>query len=326
MIDNPYIKQILELNESHINRLDFHREVAKLLPKMSADKNFWTQVFKMNLSDKGYLNRKWTMYEIPFFYVHETDDFFLKVHLFCPLKSGEKNILASAIHHHNNYMLTTYAAFGSGYETFLFEKNPSTDEGTKYANLKIRKQFKQKDEPVHLIDAWEPHCVVNPETLSATLNFWSPDKKRTTDKLRSNPLLKAFKTPLRKLIYLLGLDKKVGIAAKNTYQWYPQNGKFIGVLEDDYFAPTRAESGPVVDDYSIQTVFYFMQKMNFNDFDFLKNMLTNPEVPNYYHKWINMFLEEKEIPATYAKDEINVPNKRITIEQVITANHLLNGN
>lgn len=320
MTKNQFIKQIFELNEKHIDRHDFHSEVAKLLPQIAANENFWTQVFKMNLSDKGYLNRKWTMYEIPFFYVCETNDFNLKVHLFCPLKSGEKNILASAIHHHNNYLLTTHAAYGSGYETFLFEKNPTTNENTKQANLKITKHFKQKDFPVHLIDAWEPHCVVNPETLSATLNFWSSDKKRTTDKLRSNPILKFLKLPLRKLIYMFGLDKQVGIAAQNTYQWYPKNGKFIGILEDDYFALTRSEAGPEVNDYSIQTVFHFMQKMGFNDVQFLKNMLSNSDVPTYYHKWINMFLDGKEIPVTYAKPTINVPNKRITIEEVLESN------
>jgi hypothetical protein len=324
MKNNSYIKQILELNESLIDRKEFHTAVGKLLPKMGSDKLFWNEVFKMNLSDKGYLSRQWTMYEIPFFYVYECDDFFLKVHLFCPLQSYEKNVLASTIHHHNNYMLTTFAAYGSGYETFLFEKNPITNEETKETKLKITMHFTQKDMPVHLIDAWEPHCVVNPETLSATLNFWSPDKKRTTDKLRGNPLLKFFKTPLRKVIYLLGLDKTVGIAAKNTYQWYPYNGKFIGVLEDDYFAPTRAESGAIVDDYSIQTVFYFLQKMGFDDFDFLKKMLTNPDVPPYYHKWINMFIEGKEISVTYAKATINVPNKTITVKEVIETDKIIN--
>ena len=34
-------------------------------------------------------------------------------------------------HHHNNYMLTTYAAFGSGYETMLFEKDPQAGKDYK---------------------------------------------------------------------------------------------------------------------------------------------------------------------------------------------------
>jgi hypothetical protein len=65
MKNNSYIKQILELNESLIDRKEFHTAVGKLLPKMGSDKLFWNEVFKMNLSDKGYLSRQWTMNDNP---------------------------------------------------------------------------------------------------------------------------------------------------------------------------------------------------------------------------------------------------------------------
>src|ERR1700752_1624562 len=162
MHNNIYIKQIIQLNQELLDRYQFHKQASELLVKAANDKSFWEEVFKQNLTDKGYLQRKWTMYEIPFFYVYECDDFHIKVHLFVPLKSYASNIAASAIHHHNNYLLTTYAAFGSGYETMLFEKDLQVDPETKEAKLKIRKHFHQKDEPVHLIDAWEPHVVINP--------------------------------------------------------------------------------------------------------------------------------------------------------------------
>lgn len=326
MITHSGLKKIIELNNSVIDRHNLHKMVGPILQELGSDKLFWEEIIKQNLSDANFLNRRWTMYEIPFFYGYECDDFYMKVHIFPSLESKQTNILASAIHHHNNYLLTTYAAFGSGYETFLFEKNPITNEVTKEANLKITDHFKQKDRRVHLIDAWEPHAVVNPESFSATLVFWSPDKKRTTDKLRSNPILKYFKTPLRKLIYMFGLDRSVGIAANKTYQWYTQNNKFIGVLEDDFFAPTRAMAGKEVDDYSAQSIFYFIQNIGFNDFEFIKSLKSNPDVPRYYHKWIDMFLNHEPIPETYAKAEINVPNKTITIEDVLQADKFVNKN
>jgi len=294
------------------------------LPEMGQDENFWNEVFKMNLSDKGFLNRKWTMYEIPFLYVYECDDFHIKVHLFVPLKSGALNITASAIHHHNNYLLTTYAAFGSGYETMLFEKDLQVNPQTKETKLKVRKHFKQKAEPVHLIDAWEPHVVVNPASLSATLHIWSPDKKRTTDGLRSNPILKALKSPLRKMIYTLGLDKKVGIAAQNTYQFYTRNNRFYAVLEDEFFAPTRAQAGEEVDDYSVQTLFAFIQRMGFKDSEFLKQVKQSPDTPRYFHKWIDKMINGEEIKDTYAKESINIPGGIMTIEDILETNKLVN--
>lgn len=324
MKKNPFVNKIIHLNEEVNDRYEFHKKGSPLLIEMGKDKNFWNEVFKFNLMDKGYLQRKWTMYEIPFFYVYENDDFHIKVHLFAPLKGYEPNVVASAIHHHNNYLLSTYAAFGSGYETMLFEKNIEINNETKETKLKIRKHFTQKEEPLHLVDSWEPHVVVNPTSLSATIVLWSPDKKRVTDSLRSNPLLKALKKPLRMLIHGLKLDKSIGIAAKETYQFYVKDNKFYGVLEDDFFAPTRAQSGNEVNDYSIQTVFAFMQRMNFDDFEFLKSLKKDATVPLYYHKWIDMLINNEAIPDTYAKEVINIPGERMKVEDILNANKFVN--
>lgn len=324
MKNNPYISRIIELNNKIEDRHEFHRQAAVILEQCARDQNFWVEVFKQNLTDKGYLSRQWTMYEIPFFYVFENDDFYVKVHLFVPLQNYDPHVVASAIHHHNNYLLSTYAAFGSGYETILFEKDFKVDPVTKETNLRIRDHFTQQQRTLHLVDAWEPHMVVNPTSLSATLVLWSPDKKRVTDTLRSNPLLKAIKTPLRKLIYALGLDKKVGIAAKETYQFYVKDNKFYGILEDDFFAPTRAQGGEEVNDYSIQTVFAFMQRMGFNDTVFLNSLKSNPDVPKYYHKWIDKIVNNEPIQDTFAKEQINVPGGRMMVEDVIKANKNVN--
>jgi len=324
MKDNSYIKNIISLSNEINNRKEFHEQCKPILMKMANDINFWSELFKQNLSDKGFLNREWSMYDIPFFYVYENDDFYVKVHLFVPLKTYEPKVIASAIHHHNNYLITTFAAFGSGYETMLFEKDFKFNTVTKEVNLKVREHFTQQEKPIHTVDAWEPHVVVNPISLSATLVIWSPDKKRATDSLRSIPLLKALKSPLRKLIYAIGMDKKVGIAAKETYQFYPKDGKFYALPEEDYFAPTRSQKGEIVNDYAVQTLFAFMQRMNFNDFEFLKSMKKNKEVPLFYHKWINMLLNNESIPDTYAKDSINVPGGRITVDDVLYANKMTN--
>jgi hypothetical protein len=206
----------------------------------------------------------------------------------------------------------------------LFEKSFETDPNTKETNLKIRDHFTQQQRPIHMVDAWEPHVVVNPTSLSATLILWSPDKKRVTDSLRSNPVLKAMKTPLRKFIYLLGLDKRVGIAAKNTYQYYVKDRKFYAILEDEYFAPTRSQKGDAVNNYSIQTVFAFMQRMGFNDNDFLISLKGNPKIPRYYHQWIDCIINDQLIPDTFAKEIINVPGGRITVSDLLDANKSVN--
>lgn len=324
MKKNRWVSEIIKLNNETEDRLDFHHNVSNILPKMGQDKAFWTELIKRNFTDLGYLNRVWTLYDIPFFYIYENDDFYLKLHVFPPAKNHEDFQVAHCIHHHNNYIITTFAAFGSGYRTFLFEKDIEINPETKEVNLKIKEQFSQQEKPVHTVDAWQPHVVINPTSLSATINIWSPDKKRTTDKLRSNPILKALKSPLRKVIYALKLDKKVGISAKETYQFYVKNKKFWAILEDDYFAPTRNAKGEDAADYCIQTIFAFVQRIGFEDVEFLKQMKTNKSVPAYYHKWIDMILNNEKIPDTFAKEEINTLIPKTYHKDIIEANNLLN--
>jgi hypothetical protein len=121
------------------------------------------------------------------------------------------------------------------------------------------------------------------------------------------------------------MDKKLGIAAKDTFQFYTKDNKFIAIPEDDFFEPTRNAKGPQVDDYSIQTVFAFMQRMNFKDMDFIRSLKQSKEVPAYYHKWIDMFLKNEPIPDTFAKETINIPGGVMTIDDILSANKKVNG-
>lgn len=316
---HPYIQKLLALNEQLKDRKEFHTAVQPLLKVMGEDKDFIAKVVERNLLDEGYLNQKWSLYNIPFFYIYENADFNLKIHLFVPLESKEAEKAASCIHHHNNYMLSSFAMHGSGYESYLFQKEFDFDEKDKTANFKITKHFHQTDWPVSFVDAWEPHLVFNPTKLSATLILWSPDKKRATDNLRQNPILKPLKKPLRKVINALGLGSNVGIASQKTYQFYPEGGKIKGILEDDYFEPTRKAVGKKVDEYSIQTVFRFLQETQGLDKDFL--IENRDTMPDYYQPFIEQYLEGKEIEETFAKAKINIPAGGFTKQEVLEATH-----
>lgn len=317
--DHPYIREILELESLHLNRHDFHKSAESLLRTMGSDDEFLRLVLRRNFQDPGYLNQKWSLYNIPFLYIYETPDFYLKIHFFPSMKNFVPGTAAHCIHHHNNYILTTAAIFGSGYETLLFDKNPETEPGTGTARLKVTKHFTQQEFPVHRIDAWEPHLVFNPEKFSATLQLWTPDMKRSTDNLRMNPLLKSLKTPLRKMIYMLGMEKQFGIASKYTYQWYPEQDSFKAIEENVYFEPTRKAVGPEVDKYSMQTVFHFIQQRNLTDKELFESMLTNPSTPIYYLDFLNDMMNGNPIPETYCKDEINIPGKTYKLADVLRA-------
>ncbi len=317
LANHPYIRQILELNRLYEDRKVLHEKAGPILQQMGYDTDFLKLVLQRNFDDEGYLKQTWSQYNIPFLYIFENEDVVMKIHFFAAHPTHAGGIAAHCIHHHNNYILTTAAILGSGYETMLFDKNIVT-EGNK-THLRVNKHFTQQEYPVHTIDSWEPHIVYLPEAYSATLQLWTPDKKRATDALRHNPLLKALKTPLRKAIQLLGMEKQFGISVANTVQWYPDGDAFTGIDENEYFAPTRSAKGPEIDSYSIQTVCRFIQEKGILDADYLQEVVNRPQTPEYYKPWLQKLIQGEVIPETFAKTEINIPMKSYTREDVMRA-------
>lgn len=317
-----HIQALLELERNTPNRRDFHKAVAPLLVKMGSDTEFLKAVIRRNFTDSGYLSQVWSGYNIPFFYVYETEHFNLKIHLFPPIPPhiNRNDVAAHCIHHHNNYMLTTHAFFGSGYESMLFSKNPQVNPSDLSVNMEITRHFHQKDWDPSTVDSWEPHVVFIPEKLSATLLIWTPDKKRLTDKLRHVPALKSVKKHLRWLIHKLGLTANVGIAEEKTYQFYPNpnsNNTFTGIEESVYFAPTKAETGPQVNAYSAQMIMAFIQRSKLFEPDFFEKQL--PDLPPYYRPFIEKALRNEPIPDVYHRTQIHIPQKTYYREDIIKA-------
>lgn len=316
---HPYIERLKNLNQQYEQRSEFHKHAGAILMEMGADKEFLKEVVKRNFDDEGYRAQVWSQYNIPFFYVYECTDFHLKIHFFPAMKAYQSGQAAHCIHHHNNYILTTAAIYGSGYESMLFDKKVDVDEKTLETKMRVAKHFTQEQHPVHTIDAWEPHVVFMPSAFSTTLQLWTPDKKRNTDSLRSNPILKALKLPLRKVIYWCGLERAVGISAQKTYQWYPDGDHFKAILEDEYFGPTRNAKGPEVDLWSMQNVFIFIQRMGIADVDYLREVRARHNTPPAYLPWLDMVLNGTEIPDTWHRDSINIPRKTYRAEDIYQA-------
>lgn len=299
------------------NRMEFHKEVQKLMPRMS-EKEFLTFTFEQNLNDPGYLKRAWSMYEIPFLYIHETDHYNLKYHIFLPTKSGDSNVAANLIHHHNNYLLTSYTAFGPGYPTFHFSKQIDDSDITD-VKVKIEKEFHHGRGEVSMVESWEPHIVFNGGELSVTLVLWSPDKKMVTDKFRNHPLIKPFKKSLLKIIYALGLSHSVGVAPKDVLQYYVQDGKVKAVKESDFFEYYKDKVGPEVDSFYIQAICKWMQLVGYDNKEFLSSKLQDPSLPDAWKHWLTRLSTGEEIAMPYAEEEQNIPNKVMTRDQLLKA-------
>ena len=317
--NHPYIESIRQLNLQINDRLAFHKAVEPILIEMGKDNVFLSLVAETNFYDKSFLQQKWSLYNIPCLYVYEDEDMYLKIHFFPSMQQYKSGTAAHCIHHHNNYILTTAAIFGSGYETMLFDKHIKMDETTLETKLAVSKHFTQAQAQVHTIDAWEPHIVYQPQSFSATLQLWSPDKKRATDKLRHLGLIKAIKMPLRRLIYWLKLENQLGISAQKTYQFYPEGNHFKAIEEDIYFEPTRKATGKEVEYYSMQTICYFLQERQLLSKSFISKLISSNQIPSHYLPLFNALLNEENIEQTYCKASINIPQGNYTLNDVLAA-------
>jgi hypothetical protein len=317
--DHPYIQKAEALNQAYTDRKAFHKAMEPVLMEMADDREFMLQVIERNFTDLGWLKHDWSDYNIPFFYVYESDDMIIKVHLFPAGPEGKQHMAAHPIHHHNNYLLTTYAFFGSGYESLLFGKQVKVDEKTKESNMEVTKHFHQKDWNPSLVDSWEPHIVFLPEKLSATFLMWSPDTKRKTDKLRNNGILKPFKKELRHLIYRLGMGDRMGIAREKTYQWYVDEGKVMAIEEEEYFAPFKAANGPEQKDYAMRMIFSFLQQSDLVAEDVLRRAMEDSDTPDYYKPFIQQVLDGETVEEVLHRYELNIPNTSYTREDILSA-------
>lgn len=314
--NDPLVSAICDLNDAESDRKLFHQRAESILKEMD-NAEFCGKVLEANLKDPVFLNREWSNYEIPHLNIHESDDFYLKYHIFLPVKSGDTSKSSNIVHHHNNYILSSLLAYGKGYHTMHFGKEIAKNADGSYA-LSIEKDFFHERGSVNVVDSWEPHIVFNMDETTATLVLWSPDQKRITDGLRNHPAIKPFKGILLKVIHGLGANNAVGVAPKDVMQFYLDQGKMIGVKEADYFDFYKDQKGPEVDSNYTQAICHFMQLVGYRNESFLQEMLSQ-DLPAHWNRWLSALLQGEEIPAVYGKEKLNTPSGEIRLEELRSA-------
>jgi hypothetical protein len=70
---------------------------------------------------------------------------------------------------------------------------------------------------------------------------------------------------------------------------------------------------------SIQTICYFIQNKGLVDKIFLTEVLNDVRIPTYYKPYIQSLLDDQKIEETFCKNEINIPLKTYTIQDVFDA-------
>ncbi len=312
--NHPLVSRIIQFSHTLDDRMEFHEKSHEVMRSMG-ELEFLSTVFETNLKDEGFLKRSWSNYEIPFLYVFENNHFYLKFHIFPPVKSGDTQKAANIIHHHNNYILSSYTSFGPGYHTCHFGKEIiEHEDGT--AEMTLTKDFFHAKGHINVVESWEPHIVFNMASTTTTLVLWSPDKKLVTDGLRNHPLVKPFKRMILLVIHALNLHKSVGVAPKDVKQYYVQDGKVLSIKEADYFGTYKEQVGDEVTMNYVQAICHFVQQMGYKNDAFISEMLSRDDLPKAWRNWLPFLISDEEIPTLYGKEEINIPKKEIRIEDL----------
>ena len=59
-----------------------------------------------------------------------------------------------------------------------------------------------------------------------------------------------------------------------------------------------------------------MQSLGYKNDEFVRGMMKRKDLPLAYKKWLPFLISGEKIPVLYGKEEINIPNKEIRIEDL----------
>lgn len=150
----------------------------------------------------------------------ESTHFHLVANIWIPRADGRTDISHQSIHHHGNLLLTSLAAFGPGYESFVFRREP---DGT----MKLTQEYVNTQGKTEFIDAGVPHLVFYPSAVSVTYALWSKDRPYSLSRFRAAP------EPLKRLARrILGkLSSSAGFNQAADLDFTVAEGKIVKLPE-----------------------------------------------------------------------------------------------
>ena len=284
--NNNLISKIIQLFNKSEDSLGFHKDSRFILKEMGT-LDFVSEVFEANLLNTLFLKRKWTSFDIPHLTIYADDHIDLKYHIFLPPESGNTEKASYLIHHHMQYILSSYVFFGEGYHTIQFNKE-ITKNSDRTFNMNISKDFFHAKSEINTLDSWCPHVIFNVSTTTATLVLWSKENAS-----------------------LINEDKRGN--------YFPNNGNFNRINEDEFVHEVKKKCYDESSEVHVQAICYFMQEIGYKNYSFIKKILQSKDLPEIWEKWLSFLVSEELINQPYLNEEINVLKKDISISKIRNA-------
>lgn len=263
---NHYTSAIAKIFAEEKDRYKAHKLATPLLAEMATHKEVLFDIYRKNLADPEFI-AKVRHYPTLAFEIYLDQNIGMNANVFMPLPDQSTDLSFQSIHHHGKLLLSTVAAEGPGYESILFKKGFSIDPATQTASMEMEKYYTFTRGSLEFVGSDQPHVVFFPEDVSITYTIWAYERSMgtATQVLKNNMLVRKFKEPIRKVLQVLGLTKKIGINVVENLDFYPEDGS-IKVLKN------RIEFEHGDNENFLTNVFHVFQKTGFNDTAFLSGL------------------------------------------------------
>lgn len=316
MKSHSHIQKLVDLFDKKHPR-EAHAAATMIMHEMAIDRSFMIEMVKQNLLDPSFLRRT-RHYPTLSMKIFENANFNLVANLWPVLPEGARTRSHQSLHHHGKLLLTTAAAFGPGYETIIFDSDFETNPRTGETRMAVDQIAHHRFGEVDFVDSYQPHIVFYPNDFSMTYALWSKDRKSSVDALKKVEWVRRLKTPLMKVIQSMGLSEIANLNVLEYFDFYPDNGKLY-VLKDRF----SYENG--TNENFIQNIFWILQKISFEDANFIRDLLSNNAITKSAQPFIKKFLENEEILPKFEPSHLFVPRVTQFKEDVLAVVYQPNG-
>jgi len=310
MLNNKYIDRIAAVFSTGEERRECHRMAAPILAEMAKDQELLFEVIRRNLEAGNYCTDKKTT--VIDFEIAENYLFSLRAHCFMPLPGREPLVSHQSIHHHGNLLLTTTAVFGEKYKSILFKKGIVRQADNSFS-LRIEKIYDFRKGDMEFIDSYQPHIVFIPESLLITFVLWSPDKKYAFHKIKSHPVIRILKRPLKYALRMVGASNKLGVNNVEGFDYYPVNGKIYCLNERNEVPFPRPKEN------YIQNLFYILQEVGFHDMTFLDSLSEKIPAADFaiMQPWISKLRNKEPITDAFVPEHIGIEKVNLHFADIV---------
>ena len=309
---NYYTTTIASIFREEKDRYKAHEKATPVLKEMGADKEVLYEIFRKNLLNEDFISKP-RNYPTLAFDIYQDDNVGISGNCFMPLPDRSGELSFQSIHHHGKLLLTTVAAFGPGYESILFRKEFSINKENQTARMEIEKNYQFAIGSIEFIDKDQPHVVFFPQDVSITYAMWAYATVNTaTQKLKSNPIVRRFKEPIRKGLKALGLLDTAGINAVENFDFYPEQGQIKVLKNRIHFEEGSNEN-------FLTNVFYVLQKAGFNDIAFLQKLKEKHPSRIHLHQLIDKLIAGEKITDEFYDFHRNVQYVNLSKHDILNS-------